>query len=45
MLDLRIELSSDQSDDDRQPDPSHKADDCAERTIGLVVAAKVRDIS
>jgi hypothetical protein len=44
MLDLCIMLSSDQNDDDGQPDPSRKADDCAKRTIGLVVAAKARDI-
>jgi hypothetical protein len=34
MLDFRVELAAD--DDDQEPHPGRKADDRAERTIGLV---------
>jgi hypothetical protein len=40
MLDFRVELAAD--DDDQEPHPGRKADDRAERTIGLVEVPKVR---
>jgi uncharacterized protein YlxP (DUF503 family) len=44
MLHLGIDLGADQNDDDRDPDPGHEPDDRAERSIGLIVAAKIRHV-
>jgi hypothetical protein len=44
LLDFRIQLAAEQNRNYRQPDPGHEADDRAERAIGLVVAAEVRDV-
>ena len=44
MLDLRIELAADENNHNREPQPSHEADDRADRAVGFVEIAKVRSV-
>jgi hypothetical protein len=41
VLGFGVELGADQDHDDRQPNPKHKRDDGAERTVSLVEATDI----
>src|SRR5580704_18957121 len=44
VLHLRVEFRTEQDRNGRDPEPGHKADDRAQRTIGLVEGAEARRI-
>ena len=44
VLDLRIELGTDDDDDCGDPEPGHEAENGAERSVGGVVRSKRRDV-